>query len=464
MTNTPLGAAAPQAQVPVNKLYFTAWRWHFYAGLYVIPFMIMLALTGLMMMYFAVFEGRNGEQLRVNIGQTPLAVSQLQTAAEAAVSGKATQYIEPFAADKAALMVVKNESGKIGVLLDPYTAEVLSQAPWRSGWYDLADNIHGTFLADKTGDLLIEAAASLSLILVASGIYLHWPRNGSGTMFAPNLQAKGRALWKSLHAVIGTWVSLILVVFLISGLSWAGIWGEKVVQAWNTFPAEKWDAVPLSDKTHASLNSGAVKEVPWTLEQTPLPLSGSLKGLPAITGPVTVDSVVGFARALEFPGRFVLNFPADETGVWTISHDSMSKDGPDPSADRTVHLDQYTGNVLADARYAEYSAYAKAMAWGISFHVGEMGLWNIVFNMVFCVSVLFVSISGAVMWLKRRPAQAGRLAAPPRPQDAPFWKGAAVLMLVLGLAFPVGGAAMLLALIFDLVVLNLAPPLKRAFS
>ena len=26
-----------------NRHYFTAWRWHFYAGLYVIPFLLVLA-------------------------------------------------------------------------------------------------------------------------------------------------------------------------------------------------------------------------------------------------------------------------------------------------------------------------------------------------------------------------------------------------------------------------------------
>ena len=33
-----------ETQIP-NRLYFAAWRWHFYAGLYVIPFMLMLAVT-----------------------------------------------------------------------------------------------------------------------------------------------------------------------------------------------------------------------------------------------------------------------------------------------------------------------------------------------------------------------------------------------------------------------------------
>ena len=62
--------------------------------------------------------------------------------------------------------------------------------------------------------------------------------------FVPNLKARGRALWKSLHVVVGFWMSLLLVVFLISGLSWAGVWGGMLVQAWSSFPAEKWDNVP----------------------------------------------------------------------------------------------------------------------------------------------------------------------------------------------------------------------------
>ena len=67
----------------------------------------------------------------------------------------------------------------------------------------------------------------------------------------------------------------MLVFFLVSGLSWANIWGGKFVQAWSTFPAEKWDNVPLSDATHASMNHTPKEEVPWALEQTPMPESGS---------------------------------------------------------------------------------------------------------------------------------------------------------------------------------------------
>ena len=45
-----------------RRFYITAWRWHFYAGLYVAPFLIMLAVTGLIMLWTATLYGRDGEK------------------------------------------------------------------------------------------------------------------------------------------------------------------------------------------------------------------------------------------------------------------------------------------------------------------------------------------------------------------------------------------------------------------
>ena len=448
-----------------NRLYFAAWRWHFYAGLYVVPFLVMLAVTGLIMLWVSSMTELNGERARISPGTFLLPVSELQAAAEAAVPGAvATQYISPMGPDRVAAFAVAVGDETTGVTLDPYTAEVVETFPWRAGWYDLATDIHGTLLIGDIGDLLIEAAASLGLLLTVTGIYLHWPRGRTwGKALTVQTTATGRSFWKSLHGAVGLWISLILVVFLISGLSWSGLWGAKFVQAWSTFPAEKWDNVPLSDETHAKMNHSAAKEVPWALEQTPMPLSGSLAGVTAIQGPVTIDSVTAFADTLGFDRRFQLNLPKDGAGVWTISHDSMSNDGPDPTADRTLHVDQFTGNVLADVRYAEYSVYARMMAWGIAFHEGDLGAWNMALNTLFCLSVILMAVSGIVMWVKRRPAGA-RLGAPPRPAEIPYAKGAVFLTLALSLAFPMLGLTLLAVIVLDAVILSTIPPLKRLLS
>jgi Uncharacterized iron-regulated membrane protein len=36
---------------PTPSFYNLAWRWHFYAGLFVAPFMILLALTGIIYLF-----------------------------------------------------------------------------------------------------------------------------------------------------------------------------------------------------------------------------------------------------------------------------------------------------------------------------------------------------------------------------------------------------------------------------
>lgn len=462
MTSVPMQDVSP---ADTNRFYFIAWRWHFYAGLYVIPFLVMLAVTGLIMLWISALSDIHGERSIVQIAGAPMAVSALQPLAEAALpGGVAQQYLEPLAADRVAVFKVGDGNTTLAVVIDPYSGAVVNTFPWRAGWYDFANDIHGTLLIGDLGDYLIEAAASLGIILVVSGLYLHWPRKaGVRRMLVPELTARGRGLWKSLHGVVGVWMSVVMLVFLLSGLSWAGVWGGKMVQAWNTFPAEKWGA-PLSDKTHADMNHGAAKEVPWALEQTPLPASGSLVGVQAVAVPVEIDGVAGFARDLSFAGRFQLNLPKGDTGVWTISHDSMSNDGNDPWRDRTLHIDQYTGNVLADVGYADYSAYAKAMAWGIAFHEGDMGTWNIALNTLFCLSMIFLPLSGLVMWWKRRPEGARRIAAPPRPRDLPFWKAAAAVVVVLGVLFPLAGIVMLAIVMLDWLVLRHVPALRQALS
>ena len=458
-----VSASKSDATEPNRILHAIAWRWHFYAGLYVIPFLVMLASTGMIMLWVSAVTELKGERSYVPVTGPALQVSALQAAALAAVpGGTLAQYVEPMGEGRVALMRVNVADEATGVLLNPYTGEVVQTFVWGDGWYDLANKIHGTLLIGDLGDRLIEITASLGILMVVSGVYLHWPRNAERRML-PRLAAKGRGFWVSLHGVVGLWASGLMLVFLISGLSWAGVWGGKLVQAWNTFPAEKFDA-PLSDKTHAEMGHATANDTPWTLEQTPVPASGSLKGMAAIAGPVTLDSAVAFARGLGFQGRFQLSLPGAADGVWTISHDSMSNDGPRPWQDRTLHIDQYTGNVLADVQFADYSPYAKAMAVGVAFHEGDLGAWNMALNTVFCLTMIFLSVSGVVMWWKRRPAKAGRLVAPPKPEDAPLQKGAALLVVVVGLAFPMAGAAIVAILAFDWLVIRRLPALNRALS
>ena len=205
-TATPSANDGAFARARFGALYSAAWRWHFYAGLYVLPFLTMLAVTGLIMLWTSVLSGRDGEWIAVQPQGEALAVSAQADAALAAVPGsELVGYIAPRSDALAAIFKLKTADDTVMVAVDPYRGQVLEQFPRRQGLYDLADEIHGTLLLGDLGDRLIEVAASLAMVLIATGLYMWWPR-GTGVKAAlvPNVRAKGRAFLKSLHGTIFT--------------------------------------------------------------------------------------------------------------------------------------------------------------------------------------------------------------------------------------------------------------------
>ncbi|MBD8892403.1 PepSY-associated TM helix domain-containing protein [Roseibium litorale] len=465
-------AATGKPAVYDRRFYLAAWRWHFYAGLFIIPFLLILSVTGMMMMYIGYFDGRDGENITVPVpaSVSAMAVSrQAELAAEAIPGGTVVEWLSPKAVDRVAVFRVKAPDGvQTMVAIDPYTGGVVETWVRRNGWYDFADNIHSDLLLGTPGDRILEIAAGLGIVMLISGVYLWWPRGQRlRDCLVPAFGQSGRAFLKSLHTVIGIWVSFFLLLFLLSGMSWTGVWGTKLVQAWNTFPAEKWDNVPLSDETHASMNHGAMSDVPWALEQTLMPASGSQAGVVGIAPgtPVDIDSVSSLAKAAGFNARYRVAYPKGETGVWTINQDTMSADAEDPFSDRTVHVDRYTGRVLANVGFADYSLAGKTMAVSIPLHMGLTGLWNLALNTLVCLSVQFLCISGVLMWWTRRPSKAApRFFAPQVPENRPHWRGAMVLMLAVSMAFPLAGLTLVTVLALDLLILSKVPVLRRVFA
>jgi len=447
-----------QDAVASTRLYRAVWRWHFYAGLIVAPFLIILAVSGLVMLFVTGVAPEYGDWLKVTPQAQQLRITQqVDKALAAHPGGRLGKYVTPWGPDYPALVRVDLDSGNRMLALDPHDGAILRDVAEAGTWNEFMTNVHGELLVGGNGgpgDYVVETAASLGITLLLTGLYLWWPRNGRGLGAAlkPDLALRGRALWRSLHQTLGVWMSVVLLFFLLSGLAWAGVWGGKMVQAWSTFPAEKWDNVPLSDKAHASMNHGATKEVPWTLEQTMLPRSGSAAGLDGLPEgiPVNVQSLAALGRALGFEGRFQIAAPADESGVWTLSQDSMSYDSTNPTADRTVHVDQYTGRILADVKFADYPFFGKLMAIGIALHEGQLGWWNVALNALFCLAVIFACVSGVVMWWLRRPI--GRIGVPAYPRDFRLGLGMAAIAVAVGIAFPLGGAAILALAIIDFLL------------
>ncbi|MCG8414029.1 MAG: PepSY domain-containing protein [Pseudomonadales bacterium] len=462
-------------------LYRAIWRWHFYAGLYVFAFLVMLAVTGLIMLVSGPLENiQYQDRYFVSPGGTILTPSQqLAAVQEFSPHSDVVVYTPPRAADRSSHFSVLphgNMGGEhmahwelptISVYVDPYTGNVLGELDPNSTLYNWALEIHGTFLMGDIGDYMIEIAAGFAVLLTFSGLYMWWPRGDKSwreALAVPKRMGRGRALWRNLHILIGSWASLVLLFFLLSGLTWTLVWGERFTQAFSSLPGEQFQA-PLANETHDSLNMQGHHDMPWGVEQTPLPSSGSQEGLPGIDPGqgISLDSVVAFAYDNGFT-NFRVSIPTDATQVWTVAAVTQSGDISDPRQDRIVHIDQETGNILGNILFRDYSILGKVMATSIPVHQGDLGVINLLINAAFCLSFILLAVSGVVMWWQRRPGGNFRLQPPPLPQDQRVWRAAFFAMVLTSLLFPLVAVTLIGLIALDFFLLSRIKFLKVALK
>ena len=439
-----------------SSLYRAIWRWHFYAGLIAIPFMVLLAVTGSLYLFKdeidrTLFSHRNVV--------TPEAATLTPEAIVAAALAKAprataTAYKDPATPDSSAIVTLATDGGDRKVYVNPYSGEVLGSVGAKDEFNWVVKKIHSLDYVGVYANRWMEAIGGFAIVLMVSGFYLWWPRDRPGGVFKVRWMPGKRALWRDLHAVSGAYLGIIALFLAVSGMPWSGVWGGQLNSLTTSlglgYPAQLWDAVPTSD---ASLHH-AVPDAGWTVENSPLPESTPH----AAAQPIGLDKAVEIAKAAGIFAGFDMALPGGADGVYTASI------FPDRLSDqRTIHIDQYSGKPLVDLDFADYGGAAQAIEWGINVHQGqEWGLFNQLLMLSACLAILLMSVSAIVMWWKRRPR--GRVGVPPYPSDRRVYFGLWVIAVVVGLVFPMTGIAILGMLVIDLLLIRTIPPLRRAFG
>ncbi|WP_437622081.1 PepSY-associated TM helix domain-containing protein [Sorangium sp. So ce1151] len=444
---------AARAATPAAHLYRVAWRWHLYAGLFVIPFLVVLALSGGVYLFKPQLDRLMYPQT-VAPAETALLPSQQLAAAQVAYPGATVTKFKPAPApDRSAEVLLTSEGGRdLTVFVDPYTARVLGERDEKDNLQYYALKLHTELLAGDLGDRAIEIAACWAIVLLISGLYLWWPRKAFkvwGTLLPRLDRSNRRIFYRDLHVVPGFWAALLVFFMLITGLPATGFWGEQFVNVWGHFPEQMWDDVPRSTSPKAASPPGggqADRE-----EQRPAPAADD-------SARATLDSVVATAERRAIAPGYSVGLPQGPEGVYTVS---VFPD--DPAGEAMLHIDQYSGDVLADIRWQQYGVVPRAVELGLALHEGRyFGLANQLLMLGACVAVVLLAVTGTVMWWTRRPK--GRIGAPATPRDMPLWRGAAAIMVVLGAVFPLMGLSLLAVLALDHLLVDRIPALRRILA
>lgn len=423
-------------------LYRTIWRWHFYAGLICLPFFVWLATTGGVYLFrdelSLVFEKKILVVERT--AAAPLRPETLLAQALAAQPGTAIRYKPAETPGRSVEVGVIDGAEQVtDVFINPYTGAVLGKVKHDQRLMTVVSNLHSLILFGPIPNLIIEVVAGWAMLLVASGVFLWWPRGRKGGVLSVRATPGRRLWWRDLHAVTGVFVASVLLFLASTGMTWTGFWGDRLGRITDAMglgmPAS------VSPATFASDSLGATVPGSWTMNRSAAPTSPDTS--PA---PLTLTAVMARARTLGMPSGYVIRLPGDPTGVFTLQISPRTATGQ-----RVVHLDQYSGRVLADIGFKDYGPVSKGVEWAIATHMGgQYGRANQLLLFAGCLGIIALCISSVVMWWKRRPT--GRLAAPPAPPRRGLISAFAVFASVLGLLFPLLGLSILIAFTIDRLV------------
>ncbi|MGY4710504.1 PepSY-associated TM helix domain-containing protein [Mycolicibacterium sp. CBM1] len=470
------------------------WRLHFWVGLFAAPVLVVLACTGLVILYSQPLDNLLNRHLLVveqGSGTVPLdqqvAVAKQHVGADFSLeavtpadNAEGSTRVDFLAPD--APGYPQAETDVVQVFVNPNTGAYLGQRDQLSGLIGWANQLHRMFGNDGphvqlpslghlinpsaypdatipvgVGNLWIELTATWILVLLASGIYLWWPRavEAAKPLLKIRWREGGRVRWRDVHALTGVVLAVILIGYLVSGMTWTRYWGEnwRAVTATVT-PSTAIDAPSTMAKLGDYDRLG--RRIAWAATDDPVYAS---------VGPVaprlSYADIDRIAKAEHMIGGYSIFPPSDTTVDGKTVYGSYTVVNRWPqrvSEQRTLYLNQFTGATIANATAAQDGALSRLTSFGIAMHMGnQMGWLTRISATVACLGVLTSVVTGLLMWWKRRPKGGTGLPGPASPEtraDTPKRAMVAVTVaaVALGVLYPVFGVSLLAVLVIEGIV------------
>lgn len=456
----PGGGAGGVASGSVRTGWFTALlrRVHFFAGLFVGPFILIAAVSGgLYALTPTIEKVVYSHELTATSNLIGMPLADQIRAAEAYVgSGASLVAVRPAPEPGATTRVMfadetLPESTTRAIFVDPATTQVRGDLPvyGTSGALPVRhwiSDLHRSLHLGAPGRWYSELAASWLGIVALAGLGL-WigrfvrSRRGRRDLLRPNRSHRGYRRLSGWHSAVGIWVVVGALFLSATGITWSTFAGANV----SDLRAAIGGATPSLD---TSLDGTA------TAGGAHAEHGGAAPGQPTgAANPATFDAVLAIAKRINVnTGDVEIRPPSAPGTAWVVQEIHRSF----PTEVDAVAIDGSTMQVVDRVDFADFPLLAKLSRWGIDLHMGSMfGLVNQLVLFALAVGIAALVVLGYAMWVKRRPTRG--VAAPPARgalRGAPWWGVGAVVVVavVIGAVLPMVGYPLAAFVVLDVLL------------
>ncbi len=418
----------------LGALAALAMRLHFYAGMFVGPFILIAALTGALYSLAPTIESVVNHGLLHVDSSGPARPLADQVATAVAMEPKlALAAVDPaqHPGDSTRVLFTDpslGESEQRAVFVDPVTAKSVGVSvvygstgalPLRT-WID---QLHRNLHLGEPGRLYSETAASWLWVVALAGLVVWLRRAGSRSrglrrLVWPDRSRKGRSRTMNWHGAVGMWVLLPALFLSATGMTWSTYAGAHV----DALRAQlSWTTPSVSSALPGSGTrpDGSSNMPGMSMPGMSMPGMDMHSGTPGGTDQPSngriaqVDKVFAVARGRGLDGAVEITVPTTDHTAFVVKERRISGS----LAQDAIAVDGVTGDVTGTVRYADWPLMAKLANWGIALHMGMMfGLANQLLLLLTMIALITVIVRGYLMWWRRRPLRASRFAlgAPPR--------------------------------------------------
>jgi uncharacterized iron-regulated membrane protein len=494
--------AGDRTDAAAGRQWRSMWRVHFYSGMFALPFILLMAVTGLVILYTGPIEAvTQGDVRSVEVRSSDYVSFDEQAAAvqEAYPDGVVSDMTPPADASSSTRFFVDDGSAAgAHVYVDPYTGDVLGQTTPGGGVVGLSNRLHGYLNNDTitvplpavaalwddgavmrdyvVGDLVLEILGVWTLVLIGSGLYLFWPRRsrnsqgskGERRLLGVRWSAGGRVRWRDLHGLAGFVMIPLMLLTIVSGMAWSTYWAENFSSAADRLtPGSPAENTASTSATRGDLDRFG-NQIPWATGDFPIPASYAPEAADgSMPAPLDLDSMVQVAQDEGMQPGYTITFPvneADEAGNPVFGSFTMYNSWPRTTGEaRDVFIDQFSGATLDEQAVYGYGTIQVGMDYLVSTHMGtQLGLFSRILMTLLCLLAIWSVVSALVMfWKRRRP---GTLGLPRRPADVHFTWKVVLAAVALGIVFPQWAVVALLVIAIDKFVIQKVPQLRRTFG